>query len=297
MLKEIADLGFEYVELSHGVRVSLVAGILKAVDEGVIKISSVHNFCPLPVGVNVAAPNVYQPTASSNQEQAMWFRNTLKTLDFGHRVGAKAMVIHSGSMKFLFGSPEKKLLGYRADKIIGEEADEATLAGFDKLSAKTLSRLKRKAPKGIDRLVKSFESILEAAKEKGLKIGVENREGIEELPVDTQMKDLLERLGEPEWFRYWHDAGHAQLKHNFGLLDHETMLKENADRQLGFHLHDVNRKDRDHTEIGTGIIDWPMVKKYIKPEHLVILELSPKLSPKSILASKDYVEKHVLNDL
>lgn len=294
MLKEIADLGFEYVELSHGVRVSLVSGILQAVDDGVIKISSVHNFCPLPVGVNVAAPNVYQPTASNSQEQAMWFRNTLKTLDFGQRVGARAMVIHSGSMKFLLGSPEEKLLAYRRDKILSGDPDEATLAGFEKLRDKTLSKLKRKAPKNLDRLVESYQSILEAAKEKGLKIGVENREGVEELPVDTQMKDLLERLGEPEWFRYWHDAGHAQLKHNFGLLDHETMLKENADRQIGFHLHDVNRKDRDHTEIGTGIIDWQMVKKYIKPEHLVILELSPKLSPKSIKASKAYVEKHIL---
>lgn len=295
MLKEIADLGFEYVELSHGVRVSLVAGILQAVDEGVIKISSVHNFCPLPVGVNVAAPNVYQPTASNRQEQAMWFRNTLKTLDFGQRVGAKAMVIHSGSLKFLWGSPGDKLLGYRREKIIGEEPDEETLAGFDKLRDRVLTKLKRKAPKKIDVLVASYQSILEAAKEKGLLIGVENREGIEELPVDTEMKGLLERLGEPEWFRYWHDAGHAQLKHNLGLLDHETMLRENAGRQLGFHLHDVSRRDRDHTEIGTGVIDWQMVKQYIRPEHLVILELSPKLSPRAIIASREYTEKQILS--
>ena len=30
MLKEMADLGFEYVELSHGIRITLVEGILKA---------------------------------------------------------------------------------------------------------------------------------------------------------------------------------------------------------------------------------------------------------------------------
>ena len=36
MLREIRDLGFEYAELSHGIRVSLVPGIIDAVEAGVI---------------------------------------------------------------------------------------------------------------------------------------------------------------------------------------------------------------------------------------------------------------------
>src|ERR1051326_4891777 len=60
MLREIRELGFEYAELSHGIRVSLLPGILEAVEAGEIKISSLHNFCPLPMGVNYAAPNLYQ---------------------------------------------------------------------------------------------------------------------------------------------------------------------------------------------------------------------------------------------
>jgi hypothetical protein len=40
MLREIRDLGFEYAELSHGIRVSLVPGIIDAVEAGVIKIST-----------------------------------------------------------------------------------------------------------------------------------------------------------------------------------------------------------------------------------------------------------------
>jgi hypothetical protein len=58
MLREIRDLGFEYAELSHGIRVSLVPGIIDAVEAGVIKISTLHNFCPLPMGVSHAAPNL-----------------------------------------------------------------------------------------------------------------------------------------------------------------------------------------------------------------------------------------------
>ena len=63
MLREIRDLGFEYAELSHGIRLSLMPGILDAVDAGEIKISSLHNFCPLPMGVTHAAPNLYEFSA------------------------------------------------------------------------------------------------------------------------------------------------------------------------------------------------------------------------------------------
>jgi hypothetical protein len=67
MLREIRDLGFEYAELSHGIRISLVPGILDAVKAGEIKISSVHNFCPLPVGISKPSPNLtnFPPTASA----------------------------------------------------------------------------------------------------------------------------------------------------------------------------------------------------------------------------------------
>jgi len=59
MLREIRDLGFSHAELSHGIRLSLVPGILDAVDAGEIKISTLHNFCPLPIGINYPAPNIF----------------------------------------------------------------------------------------------------------------------------------------------------------------------------------------------------------------------------------------------
>src|SRR5512138_813650 len=99
MLLEIRDLGFEYAELSHGTRVSLVPGILEAVDAGEIKISSLHNFCPLPMGVTHAAPNLYQFTAERQRERELAERYTLKTLEFANRVGAPVVVLHLGSIE------------------------------------------------------------------------------------------------------------------------------------------------------------------------------------------------------
>src|SRR5512139_2224335 len=81
MLREIRDLGFEYAELSHGIRLSLVPGILQAVDEGLIQITTLHNFCPLPLGLNRAAPNVFQFTSLDRKERENARRHSLKTLE------------------------------------------------------------------------------------------------------------------------------------------------------------------------------------------------------------------------
>src|SRR3569832_1053281 len=99
MLREIRDLGFQYAELSHGIRISLLPGILDAVDAGEIKISTLHNFCPLPMGVNQAAPNIYQFSSESDREREYAFKHSIKTFDTAVRVRASAVVLHLGSIE------------------------------------------------------------------------------------------------------------------------------------------------------------------------------------------------------
>src|SRR5580658_9396918 len=88
MLREIRDLGFTHAELSHGTRISLMPGIIEAVAAGEILISSLHNFCPLPMGVDNSAPNLYQFSAESPRERELAERYTLKTIDFAERLKA-----------------------------------------------------------------------------------------------------------------------------------------------------------------------------------------------------------------
>src|SRR6266540_137937 len=89
MLREIRDLGFAYAELSHGIRISLLPGIFEAVSAGEIQISTLHNFCPLPMGVDRAAPNIYKFSSDDRRERESAFKHTLKTLDTAVRVKAK----------------------------------------------------------------------------------------------------------------------------------------------------------------------------------------------------------------
>ena len=76
MLREIRDLGFEYAELSHGIRISLMPGILDAVDAGEIKISTLHNFCPLPVGVDAAVAEPLRIFRRKARATANWPSST-----------------------------------------------------------------------------------------------------------------------------------------------------------------------------------------------------------------------------
>src|SRR6266404_7527556 len=99
LLQEIRELGFEYAELSHGTRISLLPGILQAVEAGEMRISSLHNFCPLPMGVNHSAPNLYQFSAEKARERELAVRYTLKTLEFAQRVQSPLVVLHLGSIE------------------------------------------------------------------------------------------------------------------------------------------------------------------------------------------------------
>src|SRR5580658_4955320 len=99
MLREIRELVFEYAELSHGIRISLVPGILEAVGAGEIKISSLHNFCPLPLGVNHAAPNLYEFSDERPRQRELAVKHTLKTFELAERVKAPFVVLHLGSIE------------------------------------------------------------------------------------------------------------------------------------------------------------------------------------------------------
>lgn len=288
MIEEMVGLGFKRIELSHGIRISLVPGIFQALEEGLVEISSVHNFCPLPNTVQHAAPNLYQPSSADSRELDLWNRYSMQTLDFAVKVGAPRIVMHSGSLHYFFRSPEARLEKW-IDKS-GLEANE--LSGnkeFEKRRDKVMKRIKRSSAAWLERVANSYKKLFPEVKDRGLVLGIENREGLEELPLDNDFEAFLETLGADAPVGYWHDAGHAQLKQQMGLLDHAEHLEKMSSRLVGFHLHDVSEKGRDHQQPGTGTIDFGMIARHVQPEHTLVLELSPSLDKEQVLASRDYI--------
>ena len=280
LLREIRELGFEYAELSHGTRISLVPGILEAVDAGEIKISTLHNFCPLPMGVNNAAPNLYQFSAERPRERELAERYTVKTLELAARVKAPVVVLHLGSVE---------MKNYN-DKLLEMVArNERDTPKYQRLCAELDQ--KREAKKGpcLERVKEVLKKVLPQAESRGVKLGAENRQALEELPFESDFQFLFRELASPSLV-YWHDTGHAQIKENLGFVPHLMQLESLRDRLAGFHIHDVQFPGRDHCAPGTGTLDFVALKSLVKPEHIKVFEFSPSLTAEEARAGVAYLK-------
>ncbi|MFM8617849.1 MAG: sugar phosphate isomerase/epimerase family protein [Opitutaceae bacterium] len=289
MAKEIASLGFEYAELSHGIRITLVPGILRAVEEGVVKITSTHNFCPLPAGVSRAAPNLFQPSALDHEEHDQWLRHTKRSIDFAAQVKARVIVCHLGSVSFFWFNPSRKLSHYLEAN--PEAGRSGTDAKYTALLRKSLAKIRDRLPRYFDQVKASIREVLDHARQRGVTLGFENRERFDELPLDDAFDDLFSSLPADAPVGYWHDTGHADIKEGMGLLRHRPHLERLAPRLLGWHLHDVNAEGDDHQAIGEGKIDFQMISEFWRPEHLLTLELSPRLKPEQVASAKTRIEE------
>ena len=282
MLREIRDLGFEYAELSHGVRITLLPGIFQAVDAGEIKISSLHNFCPLPMGVERAAPNIYKFSAEDDRERESAHKHTLKTLDTAVRVGAKLVVLHTGAV-------DMKDYTDKLIEMVGE--GKQSTPKFGKLLAEAIEKREQKKERYVQHAFESLWKIIDEAKPRGLKLGIENREALEEIPFESDFDSFFKEFRDPTVV-YWHDTGHAQIKENLGLISHRLHLQAMSGRLHGFHVHDVQFPGRDHRPPGAGTIDFVGLKDLVKPEHLKVFELSPSVSPEEALGGISHLKSN-----
>ena len=287
MLREIADLGFSHVELSHGIRITLVPGVLRALEEGVIRACSTHNFCPLPTGFSQAAPNAFEPSVSEATHHDQWMRQSRRSLDFAAQVGARALVTHLGSVRFSWPwrNPAEKLPA------------RAREPGFAALRERTMKKIRARMGPFWKQVMASVEELRAFAVERGVALAFENRERPGELPLDDQFGELFAGIAQPNNAGYWHDTGHAHLKEQLGLLDHHAHLEKNAARLIGFHLHDVTADGRDHQAVGEGGeggVNFEMVRQFWKPHHLLVLELAPRVPVEGVENSKNRIEALLL---
>lgn len=280
MLREIRDLGFGYAELGHSTRISLLPGIIEAVEAGEIKVSSVHNFCPLPMGVNYAAPNLYQFSAERPRERELALRYTLKTIEFAARVKAAAVVLHSGSLDMKNYTGKLLELVTRREKVLDKYA---------RLCGEADARREAKKGPYVERLTELLKQLRPAAEANGVKLGIENRQALEELPIDSDFPFLFRELASPT-FVYWHDTGHAQIKENLGFIHHAMQVESLRDRLFGLHIHDVQFPGGDHCAPGSGTLDFAALKPFIKPEHIKVFELGPALTAAEVRRGVEHLK-------
>jgi len=274
MLQEIRDLGFEYAELSHGIRLSLVPGILDAVDAGEIKISSLHNYCPLPIGITSAAPNIFLFSASDQRERDNAYRHSVKTLDFAQRLKAPVVVLHLGQID---------MKDYTHRLLEMATNGQKDTPKYQKLCAQADEKREAKKEKYLQLAYDMLRRLEEQAAQRGVVLGVENRECLEELPLDSDFPFLLREFS-GDTVRYWHDTGHAQIKENLGFIQQLMQVESLVEDLAGFHIHDTDFPGSDHLPPGKGKVDFAALKPLVKPEQFKVFELNPSVTVEELQA-------------
>lgn len=301
MLQKAAEMGFKYVELGHTTTVNMVDGIERAVKDGVIKVSSLHNFCPIPPFATPPAPNFYSPATASKRESQQWQRHTQTTLEFASTLGASRVVTHAGELSYFWGSPKfalsaefaqlQEIKSNMEEHPEEEQKYERLLSIYEKNVKKFVEKAERKSRKAHDRIFKNLELINELLKQKNLLLGLENRDGYCELPFDTKFAEFAKRECTLSNVRAWIDIGHVAVKFVRRVIDFEKFVDEAAPYICGWHLHDCTLEGKDHKAIGSGFIDFNFVKKYFDVQkHVFTLELSSRVEVQDAIDSRKRLE-------
>ena len=272
MANEVRALGFEYVELGHGTRLSLLEGVQEAVAANEIKVSSLHNFCPLPLGFMGPAPNCYLPSSRDETERQLAVKHTLRTIDCATSLGANAIVVHLGLVPMR--NYTTRLLGLYVK--VGFDTPK-----FQRLRDKALAARDKKRPKYLDQVYRTLEVILPRARSAGVCLGMETRFGIEEIPDEEEMEQILTRFG-ADAIKYWHDVGHTMVKELLGLMRTEAILERFRGRTAGMHLQDFAPPADDHQPPGLGIFDFARLAPFVTNDMTLAWEIHPEWSAEQI---------------
>src|SRR5205814_7810024 len=160
-------------------------GIQKMYEEGKVKFSSLHNFCPLPVEVLGASPDCYQFSSAYGKERERAVKQTLQTIDFAERLGAPFIVVHLGEIRMkpvtdslikLARKGELLSRKYVREKIRAVEKREAASAGH------------------LDRVKECLRRVVDYAVWKKVKLGIEGRRDYEEIRSERERQVRRDEL-------------------------------------------------------------------------------------------------------
>jgi len=281
MTQELLSFACEEVEISFTLPPDLFPGVLDLARSGRIKVSSLHNYCPPPLfpGSGHTGPDSPSLSSRNDRERSWAVRETMRTIDAARAMKARAVVLHMG--KVPMGDAGSKYLSMAmegTDRYRLRSARDAFLRKRAKLAGFHL-----------EEAIRSLTALSAHAASAGIRLGVENRYFLEEIPSLDEVGILLDRVPSPA-LGYWHDIGHAQVKENSGLEEHGEYLERYGERLVGMHIHDVIGSS-DHRAPLEGAFDFGLVKDYLRRDILKVFEIHPSAAPEELRRGIEYVRK------
>ncbi len=287
IIDEILSLGFKAVELEYRITESMVKEVLPFVKNGRISVTSLHNIMPLPMYLpKKTADGEFVSLSSPNRsERKSAVEYTLRTLDWAQKFGAKAVVLHLGKVSMdgvrdllWRAHDEARIWSDEFQKVIQEQKERRAVLGKPLLQASC----------------KSLKRLAKEAEKRGILLGVENRYFLHDFPNLDEFKILFREFkGGP--IRYWHDVGHATTQENLGLVGKGELLENFGSLLAGVHLHGC-RGYKDHYAPGTGEEDYSLLKKFLKPETLRVVETHHRATREELIQGVEFLKERGISD-
>ena len=119
---------------------------------------------------------MFKFSSTNVRERENAYKHTMKTIEMADQLGAKLIVLHMG---------EIDMRNY-TDKLIDLlEAGKQDTPKYQKLCQKAELKREKAKVKYCDLAYEMLERITEQASMRGIKLGIEIREDLEEIPIDT----------------------------------------------------------------------------------------------------------------
>ena len=269
-------IGISRSELNHQVTPQHLAGWERDLNY----ISTVHDPCPAPESLEQLKENDTLVSSLDEAKRRAAVDLVKHTLDFAVALGARSVVLHSGSVQ-CDRSRDRQLrklfdAGLR-------DADE-----FASLRDEMVRHRAHFAPPHLEALKKSLLELIEFSRGSGVTIGVENRYRYYDLPLPDEMEQIL-LLSDENHFGFQLDTGHAHALEALGVCEKNTWLTRFGSRIIGVHLHDV-RGLKDHQVPGRGEVDFSLIATHLPENCQKTMEITPHATPDEIAKGLKYLE-------
>lgn len=267
LVEAMKETGMETLELEFRLGAPAFESINKNKKGWGIRISSLHAVCPSAKGRGRGAEEFLISDLDEDRRKR-GVRDVIDTIRHAADIEAGAVILHCGAIPVDLG----------AQSTMMRFCDEGKLGGADAEAAREALLIKRvsAARKPFDQTLKSLDAINNAAVKEGVKVGLENRYYFGEFPLFEEFGVIFNRFDGGN-LHYWHDTGHAHALQTLFGIPHRKVLETLGGRLIGMHLHDVKGGYTDHNEPGCGEVDWDMVKGFLRPETMRVMEINHRV--------------------
>ncbi len=289
MAETVCALGFAQVELGYFTRDIEVEWWRTACAETGLSVSSLHAFCPVPIGMPQLGPEMFSIAALDRDERAAAMVAMIRTLECAVAIDAKAVVTHGGRVEL---RQPGMFFGSRAYRSRLSQSLRMNHGHIDWALVQEERRYREMhAERYLDAVSFSLEQLLPRFEEAGVVLAFENLPGIEAFPDPAELQFLRQRFPTSA-LGAWYDIGHGERKARVGDWPvHETLHRTHG-FTIGTHIHDVRDLEEDHCAPGEGTVDYldllPLLRQ---PDLIRVFEPAPTVTHEALRAGREWMER------